>query len=101
MATGPTIEILLPTPPPEPDEGSAVFTLARPIAGVAVGLRLDTAWRSYMTVVDVWTNLLELDGAKAHVVWTGDHAGPNAAKTRSDVDEWSRLVECGVVGLGN
>jgi hypothetical protein len=101
MATGPTIEILLPTPPPEPDDGSATYTLGRPIAGVDVGLRLDTAWRSYITVIDTWTTLFELDGAKPRVLWTGDHAGPNAAQTRSDLEDWSRLVECGVVGLGN
>ena len=31
----------------------------------------------------------------------GDRVGPGAEQTRSDVDEWSRLVEVGVVGLGN
>ena len=28
-------------------------------------------------------------------------AGPEAELTRNDVEEWSRLVEIGVVGLGN
>ena len=72
------IEFLAPVPPPEPDEGSSTFTLDRPLTGVVVGLRLDRAWRSYITVVDVWEQLLKADGATAKVLWTGDRAGPEA-----------------------
>jgi hypothetical protein len=96
-----TIEILLPTPPKVADERSTVFDHNRGLSGTAVGLRLDHSWRSYYTVVEVWTALLERDGATVHVLWTGDRAGPEADQTRDDVEEWSRLVEIGVVGLGN
>jgi len=96
-----TVEILLPTPPKAADEHSTVYDLGRSVAGATVGLRLDRSWRSYFTVVDVWTELLERDGATVRVLWTGDRAGPEAEQTRDDVEEWSRLVEIGVVGLGN
>ena len=96
-----TVEILLPTPPKASDEGSNVYDLGRGISGSTVGLRLDHSWRAYYTVVDVWTELFERDGASVRVLWTGDRAGPEADQTRDDVEEWSRLVEIGVVGLGN
>jgi hypothetical protein len=101
MAAAHRIEILSPVPPPEGDERSPVFTLDRPLDGVLVGLRLDKAWRSYITVAEVWEKLLERDGAVPKILWTGDHSGPGAEKTRADVEEWARLVECGVIGLGN
>jgi hypothetical protein len=96
-----TMEILLPTPPLEADAQSTVYSLGRPLTGVRVGLRLDRSWRSYFTVVDVWTALFEARGATVHVLFTGDRAGPEAEQTRNDLEEWSRLVEVGVVGLGN
>jgi hypothetical protein len=95
------IEFLTPVPPPEPDEGSATFTLDRPLTGVVVGLRLDRAWRSYITVAEVWEERLKADGAVPEILWTGDHSGPHAAQTRAEVEDWARLVECGVIGLGN
>ncbi len=96
-----TLEILLPTPPADADARSTVFDLGRDLQGVRVGLRLDHSWRSYYTVVDTWTALFERDGAAVHVLWTGDRVGPEGEQTRDDLDEWSRLVEIGVVGLGN
>ena len=96
-----SIEILLPTPPAGDDARSTVYDLGRPIRGAVVGLRLDHSWRSYYTVVDTWTALLERDGATVRVLWTGDRVGPEGEQTRDDLDEWSRLIEIGVVGLGN
>ena len=75
--------------------------MARPISGVKVGLRLDYSWRAYFTVVEEWERLLRRDGADVHVLWAGDRVGPAGEQTRTDVDEWSRLIECGVIGLGN
>jgi hypothetical protein len=95
------VEILLPTAPVVSDETSPTWRLDRPVSGVTVGLRTDHSWRSYFAVLDVWEQLLRGDGASVHVLWTGDRAGPQGERTRADVEEWSRLVECGVVGLGN
>jgi len=96
-----TVRILVPTPPPVADGESPTFALDRPLRGVKVGLRLDTAWRSYEIVVDEWHKRLAAEGAEAVVLVTGERAGPLAERTRTDLDEWSRLIECGVIGLGN
>src|SRR5207247_10164906 len=66
-----------------------------------VGLRLDHSWRAYYVVVGVWEELLRRDGAEPHVLWTGERVGAEGVTTRSDLDEWSRLVDCGVVGPGH
>lgn len=96
-----TVEILLPTPPRASARTSTVYDLERPISGVKVGLRLDQSWRSYFTVVDEWERLLRRDGAEVIRLMAGDRAGPGAERTRTDVEEWAKLVEVGVVGLGN
>lgn len=95
------MEILDPTVVFDDETVAPTFDLDRPLAGAAVGLRLDHAWRSYMVVVEQWKQLLAVDGAVPHVIWTGERVGSAGEKTRSDLDEWSRLVDCGVVGLGN
>ena len=93
--------ILSPVAPSPEVTTSPTYGLGRPIAGVEVGLRIDYSWRSYMTIVDVWQGMLAADGAVPHVLWTGERVGSDGVRTRADLDEWSRLVECGVVGLGN
>jgi hypothetical protein len=95
------VEILVPTPPAARDDASETWSLDRSLDGVVVGLRTDHSWRSYFAVIDVWETMLRRDGAIVRVLWAGDRAGPQGEQTRADVEEWSRLVECGVVGLGN
>ena len=95
------IEILVPTAPHAGGDASETWSLDRSIEGVVVGLRTDHSWRSYFAVIEVWEDLLRHDGADVRVLWAGDRVGPQGEQTRSDVEEWSRLVECGVVGLGN
>jgi hypothetical protein len=80
---------------------SATFDVGSGIGGAAVGLRLDRAWRSYMVVVDEWRALLEADRARPMPLWTGERVGTEGERTRTDLDDWSRLIDCGVVGLGN
>ena len=90
--------------PVAPDRGAVQagpFPLDRPLDGVSVGLRLDESWRSYFSVLDVWEPLLRADGASPRRVLCGDRTGPTAENTRTDLEEWSRLIDCGVVGLGN
>jgi hypothetical protein len=95
------IRILLPTAPKGAAAESVTFPLGRTLAGVRVGLRLDESWQSYYAVLDVWDDLLRRDGAEPIRLVTGDRVGPHAKQTRDDIEEWSRLVDCGVVGLGN
>ena len=80
---------------------SATYDLGRSLVDVMVGLRLDHAWRSYMTVVDEWKGAFASAGARVAVLWTGERVGDEGERTRSDLDDWSRLVDCAVVGLGN
>ena len=93
--------ILDPTAPPGDTSSSPTYDLGRPLTGVRVGLRLDRSWRSYETVLDVWQNLLKRDGAIPDVLVVGERVGPEGERTRNDLDEWSRLIDVGVVGLGN
>jgi hypothetical protein len=96
-----TITILDPrvVPPRAPE--TTTYSVDGPIAGKVVGLRLDTAWRSYIAIVDEWEQMLAADGAIPEVLWAGDRVGDEGVKTRADLEEWSRLVDIGVVGLGN
>jgi hypothetical protein len=100
MAGG-RIIILDPTAPPGADQASPTFDLGRDLQGVRVGLRLDRSWRSYEVVLDVWQRLLREDGAVPEVLVVGERIGDEGERTRSDLDEWSRLIDIGVVGLGN
>jgi hypothetical protein len=95
------ITILDPTAPPGDQSASPTFDLGRPLDGVRVGLRLDRSWRSYEIVLGVWQRLLRADGAMPEVLVVGERIGEEGERTRSDLDEWSRLVDVGVVGLGN
>ena len=96
-----TVEVLVPVPPDGEERVSQTFRLARSLQGVRVGLRLDEAWRSYFTVIDEWSRMLRADGADVHILVSGERVGPTAAQTRSDIDDWARLIEVGVIGLGN
>lgn len=80
---------------------SPTFSVGGPIEGKVVGLRLDAVWRSYVAVVDEWEQLLIADGARPKRIWVGERVGAEGERTRSDLDEWSRLIDVGVVGLGN
>ena len=95
------MEILDPTVAFEAEDQSLTFDLAGPLSGKMVGLRLDRAWRSYMVVVEEWEKLLRRDGAVPRVIWTGARIDDEGETTRNDLNEWSRLIDCGVVGLGN
>jgi hypothetical protein len=95
------MQILDPTVAFEADQESATFDVGSPLTGKVVGLRLDRAWRSYMVVVEEWEKLLRRDLAVPRVIWTGGRLDDEGETTRSDLNEWSGLIDCGVVGLGN
>lgn len=87
--------------PSDQEPESRTFSVGGPIAGKVVGLRLDEVWRSYVAIVDEWERLLTADGAAPRILWVGERVGADGERTRSDLDEWSRLIDIGVVGLGN
>jgi hypothetical protein len=85
-------------------EGVGPFTLDRPIAGVRVGLEVDYAWICYSTVIDEWEKLLAAAGAIPKTLWverTRAEPARDPTEVKAEVDEWSKLIDCGVVGLGN
>jgi len=96
-----TITILDPRVIPPRDPETPTYKVDGPITGKTVGLRLDHAWRSYIAIVDEWENMLKADGATPMLLWVGERVGGEGEKTRADLDEWSRLIDVGVVGLGN
>lgn len=83
---------------------SGPHRLGRPISGVKVGLQIDYAWISYYTVIDEWERLLRADGAQPITLWverSRQEPRRDPTEVKAEVEEWSKLVECGVVGLGN
>jgi hypothetical protein len=83
----------------------APVRLERPLDRVAFGIEVDYAWESYRVVIDEWSRLLARDGAVPSELWVehsrNDPVKKSAEQIRSDIADWSKLVECGVVGLGN
>ena len=103
---GATWTILSPVAPRTDVEAATdALLLARPLAGVRVGLEVDFAWICYVTVIDEWERLLTADGAVPSTFWIersrDDTSRRSETELRADIDEWSRLIDCGVVGLGN
>ena len=101
-----TWTILSPVAPRRVLESTAPsLALNRSIAGLRVGLEIDYAWISYITVIDEWEQLLRADGAEPHTLWIersrDDTTKRSETELRADIEEWSRLIDCGVVGLGN
>jgi hypothetical protein len=102
MSNGSCTLVLDPRAEPRaPEATSPTYSVDGPITGKVVGLRLDAVWRSYVAVVDEWRRLLTADGAVPEILWVGERVGAEGERTRSDLDEWARLIDIGVVGLGN
>jgi hypothetical protein len=95
------IKILDPTARPEDEAGAPTYDLGRSLDGVKVGLRLDRSWRSYFVVLDAWEKLLVEAGASVHRIVVSERVGDEGARLRNDLDEWAKLIDIGVVGLGN
>ena len=94
------VTILDPTAPPPavvhdpgPDAGS--------LRGLRVGLRLDTAWRSYEWVLDEWQPRLVAAGATVDRWCAGNRVGDGGAITFAELDAFAERVDVAVVGLGN
>ena len=94
------ITILDPTAPPPAvvdDPGPDAGTLK----GCRVGLRFDTAWRSYEWVLDEWQPRFEAAGATVDRWCAGNRVGDGAALTFAELDAFAERVDVAVVGLGN
>ncbi len=78
---------------PGPDAGS--------LAGKTVGLRYDSAWHSYDWVLDEWKPRLVAAGATVTMWEAGNRIGKGGERTLAELAELAKLVDVGVVGLGN
>lgn len=91
--------------PPAPASPVGSHALNRSINGVRVGFQVDYAWHCYSTVLDEWQQLLATDGATSDILWNESSRADKFRKTPEqiavDVDDWARLVDCCVTGLGN
>jgi hypothetical protein len=57
-------------------------------------------------MLDEWEKLLKADGAETTSLWLQGHVPggvvyQNPDEPRELLDEWSRLVDCALVGLGH
>src|SRR3712207_8115392 len=55
-------------------------TLFRSLAGLRVGIRTDSAWRSWRLIAEVWEERLEADGATVETVETHAMVGDSGAE---------------------
>lgn len=74
--------------------------LDRPLAGLRVGLRHEGSWRSWMFIVDQWSEFLRRDGAEPVVLRAGGRVSDEGEETRKDIEQWIASIDCGISGLG-
>jgi hypothetical protein len=95
------ITIRRPTAVAKPGAGVTAHTLGRTlISGRKVGIRYETAWRSWMFIADRWAEYLRRDGAEPVMLKVGERTGEEGARTRADIDRWAASVDCAVTGIG-
>ena len=80
-------------PDPGPDAGR--------LAGRTVGVRYDTAWRSFDAVIDEWIPRLRDAGADVRTWCAGNRIGDEGERTRTELESFATDVDIAVVGLGN
>jgi len=78
---------------PGPDAGS--------VAGRIVGIRHDTAWKSFEWVIDEWIARLQDAGADVRRWCAGNRIGDEGERTRTELESFATDVDIAVVGLGN
>ncbi len=95
------ITIRRPTAVPKAGAGVPAHTLGRTlISGRKVGIRFETAWRSWMFIAERWAEYLRRDGAEPIMLQVGERTGEEGARTRADIDRWAASVDCAVTGIG-
>jgi hypothetical protein len=80
-------------PDPGPDAGE--------LSGKIVGVRHDTAWRSFDWVIDEWARELRSAGAEVRTWCAGNRIGDEGEGTRTELDGFASDVDLALIGLGN
>jgi hypothetical protein len=78
---------------PGPDAGS--------LAGRTVGVRYDTAWKSFEWVIDEWVPRLRGAGADVRRWCAGNRLGDEGERTRAELESFAVDADLAIVGLGN
>jgi hypothetical protein len=95
-----TTTIRRPTAPPPARTVAPAFALDGAVDGRRIGLRTDSAWRSWALIADEWEKRLRDEGADVRCIETGAQVGDHGRTDRQTVDEWSDQIDGGLVGLG-
>jgi hypothetical protein len=94
------IAILDPTAaPPEVDADPGPDAGA--LAGRTVGIRYDTAWRSFEWALDEWKRELEAAGIDVQLWCAGNRVGEEGERTAAELEQFAESVDVAIVGLGN
>jgi hypothetical protein len=94
------IKVLDPTAPP-PDVDDDPGPDAGPLRGRLVGIRFDSAWKSFEWVIDEWVPRLEASGARVRLWEAGNRIGDEGERTFKELDDFATDVDIALVGLGN
>jgi hypothetical protein len=95
-----TVWVRRPTAKPAGEVSAASFVLNRPVAGLAIGVRADRAWRSWQLISGIWAEYLQRDGADTIAVETGAQMGRPGSDDRKQIEELANVTDCAIVGLG-
>ena len=88
-----TVLVRRPTATPAGEVSAPSFVLNGPISGVRVGIRTDSAWRSWRLIAGVWDEYLRRDGATTNLVETGGMVGLTGANDRKHIEELEQACE--------
>jgi hypothetical protein len=83
-----------------PPPAAPTFRVDAGVAGLHVGLRTDTAWRSWQLISSRWAEWLRAAGASVATVETHAMVGASGAADRTEVEALAGAVDCAISGLG-
>ena len=88
MGATDTITVLEPRVfPPRADE-TRTWSVDGPLAGKVVGLRLESAWRSYIAVVEEWEQRFAADATES----VGSTPEEYTAFLKAEIARWTRVA---------
>lgn len=94
------ITVLDPTAAP-PDVDADPGPDAGLVRGRVVGIRFDSAWRSFEWVIDEWERELRAAGADVRRWRAGNRIGEEGERTFAELDAFATDVDIAIIGLGN
>ncbi|MBD0417358.1 UGSC family (seleno)protein [Oryzicola mucosus] len=71
------------------------------LAGKVIGFRVDELWRSWDWVSEVWSEMLERDGAIVRFWRARGRTGEVGAEVLRELEAFTKTLDAAVVGLAN